>query len=328
VSARTHPRLVGAFVLGAVALVLAAVVGLSGGGWFERKFRFSVFFPGSVRGLNQGAPVSFRGVKVGEVKDVKAFLTGKEDPLIQIEVVIEVRSEMVEVPEGVERPYAHATAEEMAKGLIQAGVRARMMSGSLLTGQRYIELDFLPGKPARFAGLRPRYPELPTTPTSMEELSAKLDRFVEKLAELPLDQMLDDVERVIASLRALLESPDLAGALAGAHRSMKALEPALVEARRAVEEARRLIASLETEARDAAGETRLALAEARATLGRADRTLDALEKTLRGTDEARMSAAETLEEMQRTLKALRSLVDYVQTHPEAVVLGKPQQEKK
>ena len=53
-SQKTHPRAVGAFVLGAIALVLGAIVLLSSGNWFEPKSLFTVFFPGSVRGLNKG----------------------------------------------------------------------------------------------------------------------------------------------------------------------------------------------------------------------------------------------------------------------------------
>ena len=79
-SARTHPRLVGAFVLGAVALLLAAIAALTSGDWLAAKERFTVFFPGSVRGLNPGAAVTFRGIKVGEVKGVTPFLTGRATP--------------------------------------------------------------------------------------------------------------------------------------------------------------------------------------------------------------------------------------------------------
>ena len=57
-TAKAHPRAVGVFVLGAVALALAAIVLLSSGNWFEPRHRFAVFFPGSVRGLNPGAPVT------------------------------------------------------------------------------------------------------------------------------------------------------------------------------------------------------------------------------------------------------------------------------
>ena len=92
-------------MLGAIALVLAAIVLLSSGDWFERRDRFTVFFPGLGAGPEPGAPVTFRGVKIGEVKDVKAFLTGRDtSPPIQIEVVIEMRADVVEAPEGVPPP--------------------------------------------------------------------------------------------------------------------------------------------------------------------------------------------------------------------------------
>ena len=59
------------------------------------------------------------------------------------------------------------------------------------------------------------------------------------------------------------------------------------------------------------------------TLDQAQQTLESLERTLSGADEARVRAASTLEELERAMKAIRNLVDYIQTHPEAVVLGKP-----
>ena len=123
-SAKAHPRLVGAFVLGAIALVLAAIVALSSGHWLARRDRFALYFPGSVKGLDKGAPVTFRGVKVGEVQDVQAILTGRPDALIQIEVVIEVRHNVVEVPPGQSVPadlLPSASAKNFASGLIALG---------------------------------------------------------------------------------------------------------------------------------------------------------------------------------------------------------------
>jgi paraquat-inducible protein B len=329
VSAKTHPRVVGAFVLGAVSLVLVAIVALSSGSWLARKDYFTVYFPGSVRGLNPGAPVTFRGVKVGKVDDVKAFLTGRPDPLIQIEVVIEIWGNVVETPEGVPKPFARVgSSAEFAQGLINRGVRARMMSQSLLTGQKYIELDFLPKDPARFAGLRPRYPELPTTPSAMDKMGQKVEELFAKLSELPLDRMLDNLEKALQSLRTLLESPDLNGAISGARRATEALEPVLKDARVAVGDARKLMDTMGGEVKDTGGEARLALQEARARLERVESALSTLETTLNGADDTRMTATQTLDELSRTLKALRNLVDYIQTHPEAVVLGKERVKEK
>jgi paraquat-inducible protein B len=328
VSQKTHPRVVGAFVLGAIALVLAAIVLLSSGNWFEPKVLFTVFFPGSVRGLNTGAPVTFRGVKIGEVKEVTAFLSGRDDRPIQIEVVIEVRTRVVEAPEGVARPFAGESPEALAKALIERGVRARMLSQSLLTGQKYIDLDFLPEEPARLAGITRRYPELPTTPTAMEKLGDKAETFFEKLADLPLDEMLEDVRKAIQSLREVLSSPDLRGAIAGAHRGARSIEPTLAEARATLVDARGLIKELNSKVQGVGDDAETTLHEVRDTLDKAQQTLDALERALSGADEARVRAASTLEELERAMKAIRNLVDYIQTHPEAVLQGKPQTKEK
>jgi paraquat-inducible protein B len=323
VSARHHPRLVGAFVLGAVLLVLVAILALSSADWFKERSLFTVFFPGSVKGLNSGAPVTFRGVKVGEVKEVSAILTGAQQPAIQIEVVVEVVGDVVKVPEGMSRPFAGLPPEAFAKALIERGIRARMQSASLLTGQRYIDLDFLPAEPARFAGLHPRYPELPTTPTAIEKLSEKASDFMDKLAELPLDEMLEDVRSAIRSARELLGSPEVKGAFASADRAFKNVEPLLKDARSAIADADALLKDLKTELDLTGPAARESLDKLRGTLARAERSMESLDSTLKAADDGRLDAARTLDELAQTLATLRNLVEYLQTHPEAVVLGKP-----
>ena len=327
-SARTHPRLVGFFVLGAIALVLGAVLLLSGRDWMERRERFSVYFPGSLRGLNRGAAVTFRGIKVGEVAEVTALATGQASPPIQIEVVIELVGNVIEAPAGLAPPFAGLSGPALARELTARGFRGRLMSQSLLTGQKYIDFETLPGEPARISGIRPRYPELPTTPTAMEKLGDKAEDFMNKLAELPLDQMLENFRKTLESARKLLDSPDLHGTLAGARRATEKVPPALEDVRAAVADARRLMDTLGGETRSTAVEARETIRAAREALDRVDRTMGTLETTLQGTDEARVRAAQTMEEIDRTLKALRNLVDYIQTHPEAVVLGKPKEQER
>jgi paraquat-inducible protein B len=226
------------------------------------------------------------------------------------------------------RPFAGATPEALARALIERGVRARMLSQSLLTGQKYIDLDFLPREPARFAGIQRRYPELPTTPTAMEKLGDKAESFFQKLADLPLDRMLEDFRGALQSLRELLSSPDLKGALAGAHRATDALEPTITEARAAITQARKLIENLDARVGTLGDGAEQTLREARDALEQLQKTLDSIDRTVSGADEARVRAAETLEELSRAMKAIRNLVDYIQTHPEAVVQGKPRKEEK
>jgi paraquat-inducible protein B len=277
VSARTHPRAVGVFILGSLAVVLAAIVGLSSGAWFARRDRFALYFPGSVRGLETGSPVTFRGVKVGQVHDVSAILTGQPEPLIQIEVIVEILGNLVEVPEGQAVPAAFARSarpEEFARALVERGVRARLKSGSFVTGQKYIELDFLPGEPARFAGLRPRYPELPTSPTSLEKLGDRAEDIVESLAELPIEQMLSDLSQTLRSARAVLESRELRDGFAAVGATARKMESTLTRADAALHAAEETFGALRSEAGPTAEEARQTLRGFQRTATRADESLD------------------------------------------------------
>jgi paraquat-inducible protein B len=254
---------------------------------------------------------------------VQAFLTGLEDPIIQIEVVIEISTAAIDAPAGVQRAFAaDASAEEFSRWLIARGVRARMMSSNMVAGQRYVDLDFLPKDQARFLGLHPRYPQLPTTPTMMEKVGDRADDFLAKMAELPVPEILEDVHKSVVALRGLLESKDLKQVLATTNTTTEALGQRLNELQATLATANKVLGTVDEQAALAGADTRKTLAELRETMARTQKSLDAMEGTMRGTDEARVTAAQAMQELSRTMQALRNLVDYIQTHPEAIVRGK------
>ncbi len=197
-----------------------------------------------------------------------------------------------------------------------------MMSASLLTGQKYIELDFLPDEPARLAGLSRRYPEIPTSPTAMEKLGERIEALMNKLAEVPLDQVVENIQMAIRAARELLESEDIKGALGAAHRGAQSIEPTLAEARKTLKSTREFIESLGEETEGLGGDVSQTLAELRERLARTEKTFEALEATLNGTDDARMDVSATLVELELALKSFRNLAEYIQTHPEAILQGK------
>ena len=161
----------------------------------------------------------------------------------------------------------------------------------------------------------------------MEKMGEKFEQFLGKLAELPLDEMMEDVRKAIRSVREVLEAPELKGAIRQADRHGE-LGPALADARQTLAHARTLLDTAGREVEGTGGSARETLAKVRQTLDRIGQTLDEVDRTVGSTDEARVGAARTLEELERTLKALRHLLDYVQTHPEAVVLGKEKGKEK
>jgi paraquat-inducible protein B len=219
-------------------------------------------------------------------------------------------------------PYEGLDQEEMAALLIEQGVRARLKSGSLLTGQKYIDLDFLPDEPARLAGLSRRYPEIPTSPTAMEKLGDRMEALMNKLAEVPLDKVVENIQMAIRAARELLESEDIRGTLEAAHRGAQSLEPTLAEARKTLTSAREVMEGLGDETEGLGDDVSLTLAELRERLARTEKTLAALEGTLSGADDARMDVSRTLRELEQALRSFRQLAEYIQTHPEALLQGK------
>ena len=284
-----------------------------------------------MRGLDKGSAVTFRGVKVGEVYDVSAILTGQPDPLIQIEVIVEIVGDLVEVPEGQAVPAAFARSakpEELARALVERGVRARLKSASFVTGQKYIDVDFLPGEPARFAGLRPRYPELPTSPTSLEKMGDRMEDLVEKMAELPFEQMLDDLGKTLRSAREVFQSPELRQGAAAVGATARKMEATLSRVDAALHAAEETLGALRSEAGPTAEEARQTLRGFRHTATRADESLDVFAGTLRSHDDTRLAALRALGELTRTMQALRNLAEYLETHPEALVMGKEKPKEK
>lgn len=190
---KRHALLTGVFVTGAVALLIVAVLMLGSGGLFGRTLRAVVYFEGSVRGLYVGAPVTFRGVKVGEVDDIDIDV--EPDTLAtRIPVSLTLRAGSIRMggPEGQRL--------NNIPDLVQRGLRARLVLQSVVTGQTGIDLDLKPGTPARLLSRgRSRIPEIPAA-------RDRLDALLEQLTTLPLNDLLADVRTTIRSLNQALQA--------------------------------------------------------------------------------------------------------------------------
>jgi len=126
----------------------------------------------------------------------------------------------------------------------------------------------------------------------------------------------------------LLESKDLQTVLANTGRTAASLDARLTEMQSTLAAADKALGTVDQQAGLAGADMRATLASLRETMDRTQKSLDAIEGTMRGTDEARVTASQALQELSRTMQALRNLVDYIQTHPEAIVRGKGQVKEK
>ena len=196
---------------------------------YTQKTHWLVYFDQSVRGLEAGAPVEFRGIQIGEVRDVKLEFDA-ETGQFRIPVVLTIEPERMGSIAGVDR----TSRREALDKLVRQGLRAQLQSGNLLTGQLLVQLDMHEGEPPAEIVWSEPYPQFPTIQTPLEEITSSVTRLVKKLEQMPLDQIAASVERTLDTARAALAQADRTLASAGAVVGPDS--PVNVELRRALVE--------------------------------------------------------------------------------------------
>src|SRR5262249_41909234 len=176
---KANPALIGAFVVGAIVLAVVALVLFGGGKFFRDTQTLVAYFDGSLKGIAIGAPVTFNGVKVGSVTDVKVVVD-ERDGTIRTPVFFEVDANRFESVSGSTIKFRKSIPK--LKELTERGLRAQLELQSLVTGQLEVALNFYPGSPLRLTGLSKDHPEMPTIQSGLDKLSRTLEN-------LPIDQL-------------------------------------------------------------------------------------------------------------------------------------------
>ncbi|MGD9732953.1 MAG: MlaD family protein [Desulfamplus sp.] len=192
-SKKPNNVLIGVFVAGAAALVVAAVLVFGSGSLFEDRNLFVLNFKGSVKGLAVGAPVVLRGVKIGSVRDIRINASSNSQNF-SIPVIIEIGKELIIMSNGNGLAKGHGlSVESNLKALIEQGLRAQLEMQSMVTGQLLVSLDFHHGKPLILSGEALEYPEIPTIQTEIEELT-------QKIKQVPIEEMFNKLFSIISSV--------------------------------------------------------------------------------------------------------------------------------
>ena len=153
-SKKASTTAIGIFVIGAVLLAVVGMVVFGSGRYFTKKYNYVAYFSGSVKGLNIGAPVLFRGVKVGSVTNIAMEYDAK-DVAFRIAVAIQlVESSTHVVNEEYTEGMEETTQDELVIDLINRGLRAQLAPQSFITGLLYVKLDFFPETQWHIAGYR------------------------------------------------------------------------------------------------------------------------------------------------------------------------------
>ena len=317
---RGRPRLVGLFVLGALVLIGAGIAAMSTRRLFAEYRTYVVFFPYAVGGLRAGAPVTFRQVQVGHVTAIDLVFTGETFGDSWIMAIIEIRRNALRDPSG---KAADHSDEELARIMIESGLRASVRSSSMIAGQRSVDLDLRPDSPPRLSGIRSRYPEIPSAPTGMEVINERVEATLKKISDVPIDEVLIQLDATLSSLQTAVDKGDVPATLLrmrttldGAARTFAAAEKAMGQVDGVSGQATATLASID--------QTMKGLQK---TLERLDKTLATVERNVEGTAELRTETLKTVEEMNEAMKSLRSLVEMLQQNPESLVRGREQRKR-
>jgi paraquat-inducible protein B len=249
-----------------------------------------VVFRESVRGLQVGAPVDFYGITLGEVTAIKTqFDPAKADFSIPVEIRIfpeRLTSRYLKGPTGG-RISGREDPKKFLEGLVNRGFRAQLRTGSLLTGQLYIALDFFPNAPKVKFDMSLDPPEVPVVASGLQELQKtitevanKLGKIAAELEKVPYAEIGKNVSETLQSANSLMKRLD------------KEIAP-----------------------------------EARDVLVQARKSLTSAEQLMSARGPLQQDTREALREMARAAEALRQLADYLERHPEALIRGKQEDKK-
>ena len=329
-SQKISPTLIGAFVVGAVALLVIGVVAFGSGQLFRKTQQFVLYFDGSVNGLHMGAPVKFKGVEIGSVKDIKLEM-GLGNQVHDIPVIIEIDLKKV-IRRGV--TIEKAMDPNTIREFVTQGLRGQLQTESLVTGVLYVALDWFPETPLRFvqpAGAHFQYEEIPTVPTELEQAHEALVRVVKKIDDIDFKRLIDSLAKTSDGVGQLVSvnSPALKSILQSMDQAMPQLHGAISDFRKLTTTADHNIENVSGDLHQTLTAAQSAIDQIAATMKEAQTTIVSVRATVDPNSPTIYELTKSLREVSGAASSLRLLADSLDHNPQAVVLGKPEtQEEK
>ncbi len=344
-SRKANPKVIGGFVLGAIGILVVGLLTFGSGKIFQETRPAVMFFSESVAGLNAGAPVTFQGVTVGSVTEVR--IEFDPDTLdVRIPVFVEIDpARIVRLGEtGREIGYR---GEE----LVAAGMRAQLVAQSLVTGQLAVNLDFHPDTPINLVNADLGVPEFPTIPSGLKAI-------LERIEKIPIQELVETAISLLNDLDELVESGELKSSLSSLSAGLSAFAqlietintdagPIMGNVRTGTAEANQfmaeasqvlgslskdidvMLADLRTLVGDINSEVRPLSQSIQDAAGSAERALDQAEVTLKTADGVisrdsplRRDLEVALRNLTAASKSIRNLADQLERNPNAILTGK------
>ena len=325
---KANPKLIGAFVVGAAVLAAIGVIIFGSGKFFEEKHPWVLFFPGSVKGLTIGAPVTLKGVQIGTVTDVKVVFD-RETLTFQTPVYVEVLPDRVrDIGEytAQETKIIATDPDEAIKLLVERGLRAKLELQSLVTGKLQVAFDMYPDTPVNMVGLDKKVPELPTLPTAMEQLAKTLEN-------LPIQEIVEDARKTMAAIEKLATSPDLTEAVTALNNTLQdvgklarnldgRVGPLSTSIEGTMKDTQKLVQNVNAQVEPTFADLQETLKTAQAAVEKAEVALASVGDVVDPDSTLMYELTRTIKELQVMAQSINALAGYLQRQPDSLIRGK------
>jgi paraquat-inducible protein B len=317
-SKRVSPAVIGAFVVGGLAVLITAIMVVGSGKLFQERITFVCMFAGDLNGLKVGAAVKYSGVEIGSVADIRLALSPDEGRLKPgfskenwLPVIITIDRSRITRRGG----SGVQLSEDGFQNALARGLRAQLNVESLLTGLLYVALDLHPDTPLTLV-LEPggAYREIPTIPTTLESVQKQVMDGLAKLNEIDFRGLVASFDNAADSISDLANSPNLNAALVGLQQSTVQLDKTLNSIRLTINNINDHVDPLADGLVKNSRELSETLAETQATLADVRGFLNPDSPTVVNLNQA-------LQQLTRTTRSLDSFTDYLERNPSSLIRG-------
>ena len=324
-SKQANKKAIGAFVLAALALAVVAIIMFGSGKFFAKSHQYVAFFQGSVKGLRVGAPVVFRGVKIGQVTKMMIY-SHSGDLTYEIPVILEIDQDNFQSigPEIKDE-------EQRLQELIKKGLRAQLQMQSIVTGQLMVNIDLYPNSPVNLVGtdkiaIAEGMLEVPT-------IQAPIQKLEKTLEEVPIGEMVKSVNNSLKAIEALVTSEELPKSLHYFKQTMKdmrdlvrhvdqKIDPLAADLDQTMKDAQTLLRNVDSHVDPLAVSMENTAAAARPAVNEVERAFANIAALTDKGSEERKQLDRTLKEFQAAARSIKVWAEYLERHPEALIRGK------
>ena len=333
-SKKANPTLIGAFVVGAIVLVVGAVTILGSGRLFRKTYEFVLYFEGSVSGLREGAPVKYKGVEIGSITKILLQLDEGAE-VNRIPVIINLDANKISGSRGVGGNLGNPAG---LKAAIDRGLRGQLQAESIVTGVLFVALDLVPDSPAKF--VQPpgsRYQEIPTITTTLQKAQDILGKLLTKLDDVDFKELLSSLADAVKNIDGLAKNKDLQEAFAGVnqlvnkpelHAAIRALDQTVLKISQAADGVQKVAGSLDRSVAALSADLKETLTGVRDAVKQIQVTVANVDGFVDPNSPTSYELTKALKELSGAARSLRLMADYLERNPRALLFGKPESEKK